>query len=109
MAEPIEVTQDNFENEVLQSDIPVLIDFWAPWCGPCHMIAPIVENIAEKYDEQIKVGKVNLDEHPMLASEYGIRSIPAIFMFKDGQVAERAIGVQTEEQLTAHVDQVLGE
>ncbi len=104
-----EITADNFEGEALQADIPVVVDFWAPWCGPCHMISPILESLAEKYAGKIKLGKVNLDEHPQLAAEYGIRSIPAVLIFKDGQVVERVIGVQPEEHLAALIDQVLAQ
>ena len=105
----IEITADNFESEVLQADIPVVVDFWAPWCGPCHMISPILESLAEKYAGKFKLGKVNLDEHPQLAAQYGIRSIPAVFIFKDGQVAERVIGVQPEQHLAALIDRVLAQ
>ena len=107
MAEPIELTEDNFTSEVLEADVPVMIDFWAPWCGPCHMVSPIVQSIADKYEGRIKVGKVNLDEYPAVASEYGIRSIPAIFIFNNGEVAERAVGVQPEDTLSAMIDRVL--
>ncbi len=109
MAVAIEVTDDNFESEVLRAEVPVLVDFWAPWCGPCQMIAPILESLAEKYTGKVKVAKVNLDEHPMLASEYGVRSIPAVFIFSGGEVVERAIGVQTEDYLAALIDQVLAQ
>ena len=107
MAQPIELTEGNFTSEVLEADMPVMIDFWAPWCGPCHMVSPIVESLADKYEGNIKVGKVNLDEHPALASEYGIRSIPAIFIFNNGEVAERAVGVQPKDTLSAMIDRVL--
>ncbi len=107
MAEPIELTEDNFTSEVLEADIPVMIDFWAPWCGPCHMVSPIVESLADKYEGKIKVGKVNLDEYPALASQYGVRSIPAIFIFNNGEVAERTVGVQPEDALAAMVERVL--
>ncbi len=107
MAEPIELTEDNFTSEVLEADMPVMIDFWAPWCGPCHMVSPIVESLADKYEGKIKVGKVNLDEYPAVASEYAIRSIPAIFIFNDGKVAERVVGVQPEDVLAAMIERVL--
>ena len=109
MAELTELTEDNFTSKVLEADKPVLIDFWAPWCGPCHMIEPIIENLADRYDGKITVGRVNLDEHPTLAAEYGIRSIPAIFIFNNGQVAERAVGVQPEDSLAAMIDRVLNQ
>ena len=109
MAEPIELTEDNFTSEVLEADMPVMIDFWAPWCGPCHMVAPIVESLGEKYEGKIKVAKVNLDESPALASEYGVRSIPAIFIFNNGEIAERTVGVQPEDTLSAMIDRVLGQ
>ena len=109
MAKPIELTEDNFTSEVLDADVPVMIDFWAPWCGPCHMVAPIIEDLADKYEGRIKVAKVNLDESPALASEYGVRSIPAIFIFNNGEVAERTVGVQPEDTLSAMIDRVLAQ
>ena len=109
MAKPMEVTEDNFVSDVLESDIPVMIDFWAPWCGPCHMVSPIIEDLANKYEGRIKVAKVNLDESPALASEYGVRSIPAIFIFNNGEVAERTVGVQPENALAAMIDRVLAQ
>jgi len=109
VAKPMEVTEDNFVSNVLESDIPVMIDFWAPWCGPCHMVSPIVEGLGKKYEGKIKIGKVNLDEYPAIAMEYGIRSIPAIFIFNDGKVAERTVGVQPEYALAAMIDRVLAQ
>lgn len=86
------VTQDNFEKEVLQSPVPVLIDFWAPWCGPCRMVAPIVEKLAKAYDGKLKVGRVNVDEEPELASKFSISSIPTLTLFKDGKVVSQRVG-----------------
>ena len=107
MADVLEISAEEFDTEVLASDLPYLIDLWAPWCGPCYMVVPIIEAIAEKYAGQIKVGRLNVDEAPEIAMSYGIRSIPTLLIFKDGEIAERAVGVQPEEQLAAMVDRVL--
>ena len=100
MAE-ITLTAQNFDSEVLQSPIPVLVDFWASWCGPCKMIAPTVAAIPEEQAGKIKVGKVNVDEQSDLAARYGIASIPTIMVFQNGQVVNQAIGVRPKEQLEA--------
>ena len=91
MAE-INLTNDMFEQEVLQSDVPVLVDFWATWCGPCRMVAPIVEEIADEYDGKVKVCKVNVDEEEDLAMRFGIRSVPTIVFLKDGKEKDRVVG-----------------
>lgn len=100
MAE-IVLTKENFEAEVLQSDKPVLVDFWAAWCGPCRMLAPVVAQIAAEYDGKVKVGKVNVDEQPELASAFQVASIPTVLIFKDGKLAETSVGYRPKEQLTA--------
>ena len=95
------ITSDNFETEVLRSDIPVLLDFWAPWCGPCRMIAPSVAAIAEKYNGKVKVGKVNVDEEPELANAFGVESIPTLVYIREGKIVGTKVGYQTLEELEA--------
>ena len=94
-----EFTNQNFEEEVLKSDVPVLVDFWAPWCGPCQMMGPVIEELAKETGNQAKVGKLNVEENREIASQYGIMSIPAIKIFKDGKVAKEFVGVQNKETL----------
>lgn len=93
----IVLNESNFEAEVLRSDIPVLADFWAEWCGPCRMLAPIIEEIADEYDGKIKVGKINVDECPSLASKFGISSIPTVMLFENGNVKSTSIGYHDKE------------
>jgi len=95
------VTQETFEKEVLQSPLPVLVDFWAPWCAPCRAMAPVLEATAKEFAGKVKFAKVNVDEHPALASKYGIHSIPALFLFKNGQTTENIIGYVSEKELRA--------
>ncbi len=95
----ITLTESNWNEEVVNSDKPVLVDFWAPWCGPCRIIAPIIEELAEEFEEQIKVGKLNTDENPNIAMQYGIRAIPTVILFKNGEVVDTRIGVQPKEAL----------
>jgi thioredoxin 1 len=95
----IEVNQENFEQEVLEADIPVLVDFWAPWCGPCRMQGPILEDLDEEIEGKAKIVKVNVDDNSEIAMQYGIMSIPALKVFKDGDVVEELVGVHQKEQL----------
>ena len=100
MAE-IKITSSNFEEEVLRSEVPVLVDFWAAWCGPCRMLAPAVAQIAAEYDGKVKVGKVNVDEDPELAQRFGIMSIPTVLAFRDGRKTASSIGLVPKEKLLA--------
>lgn len=100
MAE-VKITKENFEEAVLQSQLPVLVDFWATWCGPCRMLAPILEELAEEYDGKAVIGKINVDEEPELANQFGITSIPTILLFKDGQISATSVGYRPKEQLEA--------
>ena len=103
----IEVNDSNFKSEVTDSAIPVLVDFWAPWCGPCRMIAPILEELSHEYDGKVKVVKINVDDSPNTAGEYGVRSIPTLILFKDGKVFEQTVGAQSKENLKQLVDKSL--
>ena len=99
------INKENFENEVVNSDKPVLLDFWAEWCGPCRMLSHVVSKIAEKYDGKIKVGKVNVDNEIELASAFQISSIPALFVVKDGRVVNSAVGFRNIEQIEAMINE----
>ncbi|MCA1905979.1 MAG: thioredoxin [Desulfarculus sp.] len=100
----LQVTDDTFEAEVLKSDLPVLVDFWASWCGPCRAIAPVVEELSEQYLGKVKVAKLNVDESPKTPGQYGIRAIPTLIMFKGGQVADQITGAVSK----SHIEQALG-
>ena len=97
----------NFETEVVNSDVPVLVDFWAPWCGPCKMIGPIVEELAGEYEGKAKVGKVNVDDNQDLAAKFGIRGIPTVMLFKGGEVAGSFVGLRPKEDLAGALDEAL--
>jgi thioredoxin 1 len=104
----IKLTEANFAEQVVQSSTPVLVDFWAEWCGPCKMLAPVLDELASEYEGKIKVGKVNIDECPNVANEYGIRAIPTLLIFKDGQVAEQVVGLRSKRDLKANLDKIAG-
>ena len=101
------LTQANFNDEVVRSPVPVLVDFWAEWCGPCKMIAPILEEISQEYDGRLKIGKVNIDDEQTLASQHGIRAIPTLLVFKNGEVATQIVGLKSKRDLKASLDQVV--
>ena len=103
----IKVTDKTFQNEVLGSDVPVLVDFWAEWCGPCKMIGPALEELAEEYDGRIKIAKVNVDENPDAPATLGVRGIPALFLFKDGEVVSNKVGAAPKAALKAWIDSAI--
>jgi thioredoxin 1 len=107
MADVQEVSDSSFEAEVLQSPLPVLVDFWAPWCGPCKVIGPVVAELAKEYAGQLKVVKVNVDDHPQAPSRYGVRSIPNLVLFKGGQVRDQIVGAVPKAQLVRAISQVV--
>lgn len=108
MTTPIKLTEQSFKEE-LGTHEPVLVDFWAEWCGPCRVLGPVIEQVADDYSGRVKVAKLNVDENPEIAIEYQIRSIPTMIVFKDGKAVEKIIGAVPKEQITAALDNVLGE
>jgi thioredoxin 1 len=108
MAAPniISLTQQNFASEVLQSATPVLVDFWGEWCPPCKALAPILDELAEEYDGRVKIAKVNIDQEQQLAVEYGIRAVPTLLLFKQGQVADQIVGLKSKRDLKASFERV---
>ncbi|MCK5391976.1 MAG: thioredoxin [Deltaproteobacteria bacterium] len=107
MSKTIVLNDDNFESEVLNSEIPVLVDLWAEWCGPCRALAPVIEEIAEDYDGKLKVGKLNVDENPGVPSAYDIRSIPTLLVFKDGAVQDRLVGALPKNHIVDLIESML--
>ena len=104
----VEVTEGNFEQEVMKSSTPVLVDLWAAWCGPCRMIAPVVEELAGTYQGKIKMSKLNVDDHPQVAARFRIMNIPTLLLFKGGQEVDRIVGVVPKEELTRRIERVIG-
>ena len=107
VASIVSLNQNNFKTEVLDSPVPVLVDFWAEWCGPCKMIAPLLDELAGEYESRLRIGKINIDEDQNLATEYGIRAIPTLLIFKNGQVAEQIVGMRSKRDLKSSLDKVI--
>ena len=108
MADVLEVNEQNFETEVLQSDKPVLVDFWAPWCGPCRMMHPVIENLSEEYEGRAVIARCNVDDNPAVAGRYTVTAIPTMILFKDGEPADTMIGVTPVDELKKRIDAVSG-
>jgi thioredoxin 1 len=107
MANVLELNGDNFESEVVKSDVPVLVDFWAPWCGPCKMIGPIIEELAGEFDGKAKIGKVNVDNNQDLAAKFGIKGIPTVMLFKGGESINNFVGLRPKDDLVAAINGAL--
>lgn len=104
MSKALKFTDDSFEEEVLNSDMPVLVDFWAEWCGPCRMVGPVVEELAGEYEGKAKIGKVDVDNNPEISTKYGIRSIPSLLIFKNGEVVDQIVGAVPKAQLKKQLE-----
>lgn len=107
MSDLLEVTDENFDTEIMKSDIPVLVDFWAEWCGPCRMVTPVVEELANDYKGKVKVGKMNVDENRQTPAKFGIRAIPTLIFFKGGEVAQTIVGAQPKSHIEEELKKLL--
>jgi len=107
MSEPVELTDSNFESEVLNSELPCLVDFWAEWCGPCQMVSPIVEEIGKEYAGKLKVGKLNVDQNSQTAVKYGIMSIPSLLIFNGGKVVDQIVGALPKKQFVERIEKII--
>ena len=107
MGHPIDVTDDTFEDEVIKSEVPVLVDFWADWCAPCKMVAPIVEDLASEYDGKVKFGKLDVDSNPNTAMKYGVRGIPTLLIFSDGKPVDQVVGVVPKAVLKGRLEKAI--
>lgn len=107
MSAAMELTADNFQAEVIEGDVPVLVDFWATWCGPCLAVAPVIDELASEYEGKLKVGKVDVDAQQQLAADFGVRSIPTLLIFKDGKMAEQIVGAVPKSQLVEKLQGVM--
>jgi len=107
MSKPVAIDDANFQKIVMDAKAPVLVDFWAPWCGPCRMVAPIVDELAEEYDGKVSFGKVNVDENPQIASKYGVMGIPTLVLFKEGKPAFNVVGFKPKAELKRSLDEAL--
>ena len=107
MASPIAITDSSFDNDVIKSKLPVLVDFWAEWCGPCKMVSPIVEELSNEYNGKVKVAKLDVDSNPQTATNYGIRGIPTLLMFKDGSAVDQIVGAVPKTHIAERLDKII--